>query len=73
MDIFGFDIEIRDRRAPKHLRNRNLNQITLRRDIALMCSDRKKLMTYKEMSVVTNDMTKALKRLSKEYDTQKGE
>lgn len=68
MKIFGFDIEIRDVRTPKHLRNRSLAQITLRRDIALMCGERKDEMSYKEMQIVVNDIKKSLRRLSKQHD-----
>lgn len=70
MNLFGYDIEVRDVRIPKHLRNRSLEQITLRRDIARLCSERKDEMTFKEMQVVVNDVRKTLGKLS---NKQKGE
>ena len=55
-------------KLPKHLRNRNIEQITLRRDIARMCSKYTKTLTKKEMLAVMRDVIKGLKKYYRERD-----
>lgn len=65
MQILGFRIELVERRTPKHLKNRTVEQLRLRRDIANLCSERKGEMSYKEMEEVIKDVGKSLVKLRK--------
>ena len=50
----------------KHLRNRNIEQITLRRDIARLCGKYTETLTKKEMLMVLKDVVKGMKKYHKE-------
>ena len=53
---------------PKHLRNRNIEQITLRRDIARLCAKYKETLTRKEMLSVLKDVVKGFKKYYRERE-----
>lgn len=55
-------------KLPKHLRNRNIEQITLRRDIARLCGKYTKTLTKKEMLSVLKDVVKGMKKYYRERD-----
>ena len=55
-------------KLPKHLRNRNIEQITLRRDITRLCAKHKETLTKKEMLSVLKDVIKGFKKYYKERD-----
>lgn len=53
---------------PKHLRNRNMEQVTLRRDVTKLCAKYKEILTKKEMLSVLKDVIKGFKRYYKERE-----
>lgn len=53
---------------PKHLRNRNMEQITLRRDVIRLCSKYKETLTKRQMLSVLKDVVKAFKKYYKGRD-----
>lgn len=53
---------------PKHLRNRNIEQITLRRDITRLCAKYKETLTRKEMLSVLKDVVKGFKKYYRERE-----
>ncbi|WP_204256687.1 hypothetical protein P3U41_06100 [Mammaliicoccus sciuri] len=55
-------------KLPKHLRNRSMEQLTLRRDIARLCGKYKDTLTKKEMLSVLKDVIKGMKKHYKERD-----
>lgn len=55
-------------KLPKHLRNRNMEQITLRRDITRLCAKYKESLTRREMISVLKDVIKGFKKYYKERD-----
>lgn len=57
----------------KHLRNRNMNQIVLRRDICHLCHKYVKTMTKKEMVSVLIDVLKGVRKYySKSSTNERG-
>lgn len=56
------------KKPPKHLRNRNIDQITLRRDIARLCGKYTETLTKKEMLSVLRDVVKGMKKYYKERE-----
>lgn len=56
------------KKPPKHLRNRNIEQIKLRRDIARLCGKHTETLTKKEMLSVLRDIVKGMKKYYKESE-----
>ncbi|WP_239706184.1 MULTISPECIES: hypothetical protein [unclassified Mammaliicoccus] len=56
------------KKLPKHLRNRSVEQLTLRRDIARLCGKYTDTLTKKEMLAVVRDVFKGMKKYYKERD-----
>ncbi len=56
------------KKPPKHLRNRKIDQITLRRDIARLCGKYTETLTKKEMLSVLRDIIKGMKKYYKERE-----
>lgn len=55
-------------KIPKHLRNRNIEQITLRRDVTRLCAKYKETLTRKEMLSVLKDVIKGFKKYYRRRD-----
>lgn len=55
-------------KLPKHLRNRNIEQITLRRDVTRLCAEYKETLTKKEMLSVLKDVIKGFKKYYRRRD-----
>ena len=53
---------------PKHLRNRNMEQITLRRDVTRLCAKYKETLTKREMMMVLKDVVKGFKKYYRERE-----
>ena len=53
---------------PKHLRNRKIEQVILRRDITRLCAKYKETLTRKEMLSVLKDVVKGFKKYYKGRD-----
>lgn len=56
------------KKPPKHLRNRNVEQLTLRRDIARLCGKYTDTLTKKEMLAVVRDVFKGMKKYYRERE-----